>query len=810
MKRAAPLLVLVPFVVPLLVLMQQYRAPTGPGIVDLRGRWAWSVDRTGPEQAWKGLQLPGVLSRLGVERHDVWLRRAFDWAPRGIEETHLLVLGELRTSVARVLVNGHFVGDIGAFETEDKGENDALEALVVPTARLHPGSNELLIHLKTKGMLALADQRLLLGPASTLGPWHLRVSRIESFLRTAPILVFPLLGLLVVVLLLLRLEASPLGRRLMWLLLALTSSTGLYLQSRTGLGLSGWVDPTWRASIGYILIIAVATFFVEFSSAFFLPAPTWPQRVNRAVAPLSAVLMVVLLLLTADVFRLSALYLSWALPLVLHTCVRVLQCLRRRHDASAYLMAGAALVYGLSGVADMATDVGLWQSPRLFAASLATTPLLAGIVVVGHFIGLAERNRELTSTLRQTHDELSLALDEAREADRLKAEFLASVSHELRTPLNAIINLPEGLLEDYVEHDGAVSYVGEPSESRRYLATLLTAGRSLLGVVSQVLDFSTLDAGRITPVRESVAAEALFGTALDELTPLARARGIQLETSGALQAELRVDRALVSRVLVSLGNNALKFSSRGATVRLHATSSREAVDLQVIDAGIGIAKEHQALVFEAFRQVEGGSTRRFGGTGLGLAISRKIAELHGGVLTVESEPGQGSTFTLHLPRTWDDLPVRPERPAKSNSAPTIVVVDDEPMVLETLRLSLRHLARVNTVAVEDPREALQTIERVRPALVLLDVMMPWVSGLSLLRALRESPELRHIPVLVLSAYTTNQDLVQQLGARWMSKPWNTDALTAAVRELAGLDDFGAPAAVEGTTRPRGPAERRSV
>jgi two-component system sensor histidine kinase VicK len=237
-------------------------------------------------------------------------------------------------------------------------------------------------------------------------------------------------------------------------------------------------------------------------------------------------------------------------------------------------------------------------------------------------------------------------------------------------------------------------------------------------------------------------------------------------------------------VLLNLLSNAVKFSNPGGQVAVGLT--REGADyvFSVQDHGVGIAEEHQKVIFESFRQLEGGSTRRFGGTGLGLSIARELVMKHGGTLWVHSVLGQGSTFFFKVPLkgppvTAAGLPVAIARP---NENRTILIVEDDATTLETIKLALRPLGFV-LVGTTDPRGAMGLLRDLKPDLLVLDVMMPHLSGLDLLRQLRESPDIRDTPVLVTSAYPANQMPSTQLGARWVPKPWQPRQLAQVAVEL---------------------------
>jgi two-component system sensor histidine kinase ChiS len=268
---------------------------------------------------------------------------------------------------------------------------------------------------------------------------------------------------------------------------------------------------------------------------------------------------------------------------------------------------------------------------------------------------------------------------------KLKDEFLANTSHELRTPLNAIINIPHGILgqiEDrtaivcsscgaqFEAEDGAdvdnmacpscnattltltsVKSYGDTGDAlAAHLRSIIGSGEQLLAVVNDILDFSKLAAGQLTLRREGLDAADVVTRSLAVVAPLASAAKVSLVSRASVGVTLSADRVRLTQVLVNLVANAVKFSPAGAAVDVEASEAGGDVVFRVIDRGVGIAAEHHALIFESFRQVEAGHTRKHGGTGLGLSIVKQIVELHGGSVRVDSALAKGATFTVRLPR----------------------------------------------------------------------------------------------------------------------------------------------------------------
>lgn len=295
-----------------------------------------------------------------------------------------------------------------------------------------------------------------------------------------------------------------------------------------------------------------------------------------------------------------------------------------------------------------------------------------------------------TAELSLANTELTVALDKTRESERLKREFLANVSHELRTPLNSIINIPDGLLEHFptiaaaccrqcgsefrldegevldpqvscatcqtsgsLQAASVVTYEGNPHETRQYLASVVQCGRHLLQIVNDILDTSRLEAGRVDLSLAKVVLGDLLSEVRQAVAALADERTVTLRWplfDDAQLQDLLVDRLRLAQILINLIGNAIKFSHAGGQVWLQVDVQPDTVCFAVRDEGIGIAPEHHARIFESFRQIDGGHTRRYGGSGLGLAIVRQLTELHHGRVWVDSALGQGSTFFVQLPR----------------------------------------------------------------------------------------------------------------------------------------------------------------
>ena len=388
----------------------------------------------------------------------------------------------------------------------------------------------------------------------------------------------------------------------------------------------------------------------------------------------------------------------------------------------------------------------------------------------------------LEEKVSQRTQELQNANQELARANKLKSEFLANVSHELRTPLSAIIGFSQILLDQI---DGPLN-----EEQHQDIQQVNRSGQSLLNLINQILDLSKIEAGKMELTAERLELPGLVSSVLDSIRPLAEQKGLRIETRFPLSLPaVEADPVRLKQILINLLSNAVKFTDRGH-IEVFAQPSGRMVRIAVKDTGIGISGDSQKVIFEEFVQGDGSSTRRHGGTGLGLSIVRKLVEMHGGAISVVSEPGQGSTFMFTLPAwasgTVAALPATPprraHRPSQGLPGNVILVVDDDASVRQ---LIARHLEQEGwkTVQASNAADAVQLAHECRPVLMTLDVMMPDASGWWVLEKLREDPETAGLPVLVVTIIE-DQRLMLALGASdYLAKPYDRGALVEKVHHL---------------------------
>jgi signal transduction histidine kinase/DNA-binding response OmpR family regulator len=407
----------------------------------------------------------------------------------------------------------------------------------------------------------------------------------------------------------------------------------------------------------------------------------------------------------------------------------------------------------------------------------------------------SRRARAAEAQLLAHEDELVRAKEDAEDANRAKSQFLANMSHELRTPLNAIIGYSE-MLQEASEDVGQDDFIPD-------LKKIHGAGKHLLGLINDILDLSKVEAGKMTLYLETFDVTNLVQEVATTVHPLIQKNANQLEIqNGDALGAMHADVTKVRQCLFNLLSNASKFTEKG-TIRLRASreaaAGRDLVCFQVSDSGIGMTPAQLGKMFQAFSQADASTTRKYGGTGLGLALTRRFCQMMGGDVSVTSELGKGSTFSIRLPAevpeqvpataaTASDSPAAgpPAREAASTVASpdgtaTILVVDDEATAREIMR---HYLTRegLHVVTAGSGPEALELARKVRPHAITLDVMMPGMDGWAVLTALKKDADLCDIPVL-LCTMLDDRNMGFSLGAsEYLAKPIDRNRLTTILRK----------------------------
>ncbi|RZJ32013.1 MAG: response regulator [Flavobacterium sp.] len=411
---------------------------------------------------------------------------------------------------------------------------------------------------------------------------------------------------------------------------------------------------------------------------------------------------------------------------------------------------------------------------------------------------LQQTNEELSERsvlLEQRNSEIQKKSEDLERSTRYKSEFLANMSHELRTPLNSILLLSRLLSENNEKNLS--------DEQTEFASVINNSGNSLLSLIDEILDLSKIEAGKMDLEYLDVPITDIADTMKGLFSEVARQKKIDFSiTTENAPVVIKTDRMRIEQILKNLISNAIKFTSQGSvTVAVERNQDSRYVSFKVTDTGIGIAKEQQPMIFEAFQQADGSTKRKYGGTGLGLSISRELAKLLKGEITLESDLGKGSTFTLTVPILGaTNLPYTPqasepaEKPAEiksiardlyissaipddvpddrqhvSDSDKVILIVEDDIAFAKSLLEFTRQRGYKGIVCVRGD-QAMELTLKYRPAGVLLDIQLPVKSGWEVIEELKSGPATKHIPVHMMSSHKLKQESLLKGAVNFMDKP----------------------------------------
>ena len=402
--------------------------------------------------------------------------------------------------------------------------------------------------------------------------------------------------------------------------------------------------------------------------------------------------------------------------------------------------------------------------------------------------------KDKNSELEVVGKDLEKKAVELERASRYKSEFLANMSHELRTPLNSILILSQ-LLSNNKN--------GNLDDNQIKSATAInSSGEDLLRLINEILDLSKVESGNVELNPEVMTLDSLVEDLKRVYNPTADQKSISfnIELDRELPDSLITDPHRLQQVLRNLLSNAFKFTNKNGSVNFGMIKDNDKIRFDVTDSGIGIKKEKQDVVFEAFKQADGSTSRKYGGTGLGLSISKELVNLLGGEIFLKSDEGKGSTFSVLLPikegttasvkiendsSNLVEVHVKDDRESVDNSNKTLLIIEDDVNFASILK-DQAHDRGFNVLIAEDGETGLHFADYYKPSAIILDIGLPGIDGLAVMARLKKDPELRHIPVHFMSGNEKSIPAMKMGAIGFMMKPVTIDGIKDAFEKLEGI------------------------
>ncbi|TAF08963.1 MAG: CBS domain-containing protein [Nostocales cyanobacterium] len=440
------------------------------------------------------------------------------------------------------------------------------------------------------------------------------------------------------------------------------------------------------------------------------------------------------------------------------------------------------------------STVGFWQGENIHRQLNGNKILVESSVSIlkdeqGNNMGILALIRDISERVRleierqHAEQELklkNLALEEAKQqaetANQAKSEFLANMSHEIRTPMNAILGFAD-LLQSQVTKPHIVSYI----------QAIISSGKTLLALINDILDLSKIEAGKLELYYEPVDLRGLIREIFQIFNPRATAQNLILRSiiEDTVPQSIYIDEVRLRQILFNVVGNALKFTDKGyiqISIRAHPYSTNEEekiwLEIAVEDTGIGIDRKQQQSIFEAFFQSSGQSNRKYGGTGLGLAITKRLMNMMGGIITLQSELAKGSIFTFVFPAVspatglMEIVPELSQDDGLNQFAPSTILVADDVASNRELIKSYFQQTPHRILLVQDGQQAINLAQLHNPDLILLDLRMPRIDGKEAAQHLKQDEKTKNIPIVMLTASSQaqEQEELKQICQGFLSKP----------------------------------------
>lgn len=439
--------------------------------------------------------------------------------------------------------------------------------------------------------------------------------------------------------------------------------------------------------------------------------------------------------------------------------------------------------------------------------------------------GIQKKNAELKNTKKIIEEKAR----DLETASKYKSEFLANMSHELRTPLNSILLLSKMLSDNKGKN--------LTKKQVEFSHTIYSSGSDLLNLINEVLDLSKVESGKMELSIGKVPIRAIASAMEQNFKAIAEEKGVSFRVDIAedLHSDIRTDEQRLDQILKNLLSNAFKFTSKGSVALNISRPDRntafskssltpaKSIAFSVSDTGIGISEDKKKVIFEAFQQADGTTSRKYGGTGLGLSISREIAKMLGGEIHLESNDGKGSVFTLYIPEIIDGVQEKEEgtgeegqgrkdkklsipkeeletdteaqvsnkefvpddRKVLSSEDKSILIIEDDPKFAKIL-CDLSREKGFKVLIAEDGETGLHFADYYRPSAIILDISLPKMDGRAVMSRLKESPDTRHIPVHFISAADKDIDALKMGAVGYLTKPVSMDKIEQAYEKIENI------------------------